>query len=280
MPNDGTGVNWDETHPADGDNLSAGDTEMRDLRIGLRLRLQKEHRVPAGSSAGGEHVAGSAFAYYQSTTPTKRPDGVTNLDANDYGRIWYNTSNSAVSIYTGAGWVVINSGGGGGGTSTYAALYQDQKACGTDAGTFIQGAWQTRTLNTEVSDPNNLGTLSGNVVTLASGGVYRFRAIAPASQVDQNQARLTITVDGITSYYYGTTVFCNSAGSSWSESVVDVVVNLAGTTRTVKLEHLCLTTRNNSGFGYANNVINANWPSLTANGRVEVYSSLLIEKLS
>jgi hypothetical protein len=283
MPNDGTGANWDETHPADGDPFPSGDTEIRDLRIGLRARLNKEHRAMAASTVGGEHIAGSAMVYIQSGTPTKRPDGSTTLDANDLGRLWYNTSNGNFYILTSVGpavWSQFNAGGGGGGTPTKAALYQDLKTAGTDGGTFTQGVWQTRTLNSTISDVNSLGSLSGNVVTLASAGTYKIKAIAPAVQVDQHQARITITIDGTPTYYYGNTSFCNSAGSSWSESIVDLIAVVGGTTRTVKLEHLCLTTRNNSGFGYANNTINANWPTLTANSRVEVYSSLMIEKLS
>ncbi|MGV2136949.1 pyocin knob domain-containing protein [Agrobacterium sp. 16-2014-1-2a] len=46
------------------------------------------------------------------------------------------------------------------------ALLQDQKASGVSGGTSVVG-WQTRTLNTEVFDPNNLVTLASNQFTVA-----------------------------------------------------------------------------------------------------------------
>ncbi|SOC93537.1 hypothetical protein SAMN05216358_3716 [Rhizobium sp. AN5] len=46
------------------------------------------------------------------------------------------------------------------------ALLQDQKATGVSGGTSVVG-WQTRTLNTEVFDPNNLVTLASNQFTVA-----------------------------------------------------------------------------------------------------------------
>jgi hypothetical protein len=57
--------------------------------------------------ADGWHIQGSAIDYYQASAPTTRPDGMTALDASDYGRRWYNTSTGVESIYTVGGWGVF-----------------------------------------------------------------------------------------------------------------------------------------------------------------------------
>lgn len=51
----GDGTAWDETTPSNATNVSDGDDHIRDLRIGTRLRIEKEHVAPAAASVGGEH---------------------------------------------------------------------------------------------------------------------------------------------------------------------------------------------------------------------------------
>lgn len=95
----GDGTAWDETSPASSDLISQGDDEIRDLRKGTRIRLAKEHDTPATSSAGGEHKAGSAKIYIQSSAPTTRPDGSTALTSADDGRIWFDADTSSRVAY-------------------------------------------------------------------------------------------------------------------------------------------------------------------------------------
>ncbi len=87
----GDGAGWDETAPANGDAISDGATEMRDARVGVRIRLEKEHILPEAGSVGGEHLAGSAVVYAQDASPTTQPDGDP-LVAADVGRVWMDTN--------------------------------------------------------------------------------------------------------------------------------------------------------------------------------------------
>jgi len=86
---------WDITSPADTDKRSDGAKEIRVLRDAVGVRMSKEHRTLAtdtsSDDAGGEHKAGSAFAYIDDGAvgpPAFRPDGVTSLNDKDEGRIW------------------------------------------------------------------------------------------------------------------------------------------------------------------------------------------------
>jgi len=52
----GDGTSWDETSPSNSTNLSDGDDHIRDVRKGVRIRMEKEHNTFGSSSAGGEHT--------------------------------------------------------------------------------------------------------------------------------------------------------------------------------------------------------------------------------
>lgn len=99
MANAGDGSSWDETDPADSAPIPDGAKQIRDIRKALDLRLKKEHEQPVdgtittgklGSTGGGEHLPGSAKAYWSAaaSVPLFRPDTVTVFDADDAGRLW------------------------------------------------------------------------------------------------------------------------------------------------------------------------------------------------
>lgn len=115
MPtNDGSGTFWQESDPAVATPVSGGSLQIRDLRLGVRLRAKKEHLDYGDSTAGGEHKQGSAISYFAvgASPPTLRPDGATTLtlDGVDDGRLWLNTTNNGLYFFDSAG---ANTGIGG-----------------------------------------------------------------------------------------------------------------------------------------------------------------------
>jgi len=79
-------------------------------------------------------------------------------------------------------------------------LIEDQKTSGTAGGAITNGAWRTRTLNTEVYDTHNVASLATSQVTLLPG-TYRFLASAPISgpsATTTHQTRLQNVTDGTT----------------------------------------------------------------------------------
>ena len=109
MAHDGSGQGWDETAPANSDPGLAGAQEIRDLRKGMRLRLEKEHETPTTQTAGGEHKKGSGKSYYQTATPTLRPDATTALSTGttDDGRLWLKQDTLVLYSWTGGSWVQV-----------------------------------------------------------------------------------------------------------------------------------------------------------------------------
>jgi hypothetical protein len=114
MPN--TGANdWDEGHPLITDPRRDGAGEILNLRKAVRGRFNKEHAtaetgdVTAGAG-GGEHKQGSAVTYVSASAPTLRPDGVTSLDTDDEGRLWYEEDTGYLHYWTGSAWEQITDG--------------------------------------------------------------------------------------------------------------------------------------------------------------------------
>lgn len=135
MPNDAAGTSWDITLPTLSDNRRDGQQEIRGLRAGTAIRMDKEHRDLNGAASpadGGEHVEGSAVAYHQDApAPVNRPDG-TALDAQDDGRLWVDSTGTTetLNVYDG-------------GTTAFVAVTGVQIATGNFTGAALNGGQQT-----------------------------------------------------------------------------------------------------------------------------------------
>lgn len=282
MPSDGTGAAWDNTIPLDSANVADIPVEIRDLRTGTKLRADKEHVAYAASSAGGEHLNGSAKAYHQNAAPTLRPDGVTALDSTDKGRVWLKATDNSVWIWDGSAWqhstitalAAISDGlidktkMATGFTSGILplAVVVDQKTAGTDGGTFTTGAWRTRTLNTEVCDNGSILDVTANQIIL-DAGTYRVEASAPGQQCGSHQVRWYDATNSNT-IAYGTTESSPSGSAYQTRSHVAVEFIVASDDTAFELQHQCSTTKSGSGLG-----LNCNF------GGAEVYAQVKIYKL-
>ena len=78
------------------------------------------------------------------------------------------------------------------GVSLQFGLWQDQKASGTAGGDFTSGAWQTRTLNTEVFNTITGSALAANQVTLPAGTYF----LLGAAQGHQHELPADRTAEG------------------------------------------------------------------------------------
>lgn len=256
-------TDWDEAAPAGSDPRNKGDDEIRYLRAAIRSRLEKEHEAPATSDAGGEHLAGSAKAFYATSDPTTRPDGATALDTDDAGRLLYRSDLAALKVFSGSAWGLVGSSGG----AAFAVL-NDTKAANTPGGSFTAGAWRTRTINTEVADPSSIVTLASNQFTLTAG-TYYVRASAPAMRVNSHQARLRNITDSTTTLA-GRPMYSAFGGAyASSDSVIEGMFTIAGS-KVFEVQHQCETTSSSSsGLGQPGNF-----------GESNIYTTVLIVKVA
>ena len=129
------------------------------------------------------------------------------------------------------------------------AVIADQKASGTGGGTFTNGAWRTRDLNTEISDADGIVSISSNQFTLGAGN-YLIRWQCPALRIERHISRLqditnTATVGtGSSSYTDASTSLANSVSFGAAR------VSITGDT-VYEVQNICFTSRADFGFGLA-----------------------------
>lgn len=131
------------------------------------------------------------------------------------------------------------------------ALIQDQQPSGTDGGTFTNGAWRTRVLNTTVQDADSIVvSLASNQVELGLGS-YILIGCGQGSQCDGHRMRLQNVTDA-TTLAEGPNADANSGGGADS-SMANVSSRFVVTsgTKLIELQHRCATTRATDGFGRA-----------------------------
>ena len=126
------------------------------------------------------------------------------------------------------------------------AIIADQKAAGTDGGTFTSGSWQTRGLNTELADPDSIVSITANQFTLGAGS-YLIKASAPGYLVNFHQVRLYNVTDTATAivgrqtYEYSLVEQPNTSDLIGRITITD--------TKVFELQHRCSLTKATNGFG-------------------------------
>lgn len=284
----GDGQLWNETTPAGPDGIKQGDDHIRDVKVAIRLRHNKEHKAFGNAGAGGEHLQGSAVGYIQNTPPTARPVTGALASPADDGRIWFNifdVTNHYASpvIWLSNGWqdlqMTPNNFRAGSvprialtyGAAVPASYVIDSQAAGTEGQNLTSGAWRTRRLNTVASgvalaDDTVLHDLDTNVLTL-NAGIYRVEFWAIGYKVARHITRFRNTTDGNTiavgsSERSDATGSCTSTSRGWAEFTI------AGQ-KDFELQHIVETTNATNGGGIAANA-----------GVTETYCGVRVERLA
>jgi hypothetical protein len=124
------------------------------------------------------------------------------------------------------------------------AIFFDQKAVNTAGGTFTQGAWRTRDLQTTQVNTITSCSLSSNQITLPAG-TYNISASATAYGVNRNYSRFYNITDSATAII-GTINYTEAPVRN--NSNIDGVITIAGT-KTFELQHYCNNTKAGDGYG-------------------------------
>lgn len=260
MAHDGTGASWTTTIPTDSDLVQWGATEIRDLRTGVGLRVSKEHVAPASASVGGEHLQGSAKTFYTGTEPTKRPDATTNLDTADAGRLWYDSTNNQLLIFSGSAFVDVQVA-----EPAYAKLSHLTAATESAGIAFVAAnTWYTRPLNTEDQDVSSITSLPGSNTFRLAIGRYRIRAVSAGYACENHITRLYRTTNTPAEVLLGTTARSldpaptteATRGMSYSEIVGEFDVTNA--TDDFRIEHISSTTTGTNGMGFPHSITGVN----------------------
>lgn len=125
---------------------------------------------------------------------------------------------------------------------------EDQKSSGTGGGTFTQGDWRTRDLNTEITNEITGASLASNQITLPAG-TYEISANASTYGVSKNMSRLQNITDGTTALW-GTSIRSLSSMNASSYSFILGRITIADS-KVFEIQHRCESTRTTTGFGLA-----------------------------
>jgi hypothetical protein len=141
-------------------------------------------------------------------------------------------------------------------------IIEDQKASGTNGGTFTSGAWQTRDLNTVVYDRLLILSTFTNQFTISVPGTYEISWSALSYNCAWNQSRL-YNVSDSSVVEYGTPLYFNSnlIGPSTGITIVTIAAP-----KTFEIQHQCSSTQATNGFGVA------------ASMGLEIYTTVVIRQ--
>ena len=126
------------------------------------------------------------------------------------------------------------------------AVICDAKSGSSDGGGLTNGAWRTRDLNTEISDVDNIVSISSNQFTLQAG-TYLIEAHAPACQCGGHQIRMYNATDTAT-VQMGSAEFARAGAHSQTESFVSARVTITGA-KAFEIQHRVSVTRADYGAG-------------------------------
>lgn len=127
--------------------------------------------------------------------------------------------------------------------------FREEQANGTDGGTFTNGAWRKRTLNTTKYD-STFGSLNSSQITLLPGR-YKIHARAVAysdtGNVDRHKAKWANITD--TTEVIGQNAYVGATSAATVATVFDEFVITSS--KVYELQHRDDTSQNTFGFGIA-----------------------------
>jgi hypothetical protein len=225
-----------------------------------------------GTSAAG-------FWVFPNTTPTNNlgtgavliSGGVVIVGNLAYGAV--NPVNAGNSLTWNAQGVLIDSGysassAGGSGGSVKMAQLNYNVASGTGGGTSTAGAYETRPLNTIVSDPNNIIiSLTSNQFTLAPG-TYRIDATIPFYCAGVGRGAVYNVTDSAFALYGANIFTTTSAGLDVPNGPISGIIAVSGSNKTFAIQSRC-----------GNGLATYGWGSPVSFTENEIYAVVNIAKI-
>ena len=147
--------------------------------------------------------------------------------------------------------------------SSYASIC-DQKSSGTAGGEGSTSTWNIRDLNTEITDPDGIVSISSNKFTLGAGN-YVVKWSCPAHQINRNQSRL-YDVTNTAVIGYGQSMRSYQSDVTTTNSKGFARVTPSGSTE-YRIEHNYESHEGAEDFGQGNSF-----------GSVEIYTIVQIYK--
>ena len=140
--------------------------------------------------------------------------------------------------------------GAGGKFASYAIIC-DQKGTDTAGGSTSTGTFNTRDLNTELSDADSIVSISSNQFTLQAG-TYLLRASAPAYRAERHQIIIWNATDSSLAALGTSEYNLNSSNGVTTRSFAVGRVTI-GAAKAFEIRHRVGNAKSGDGFGIASN---------------------------
>ena len=135
---------------------------------------------------------------------------------------------------------------GGTGNPISVAVIADEKGSLTGGGTFTAGAWQTRDLNTEISDADGIVSIASNQFTLGAG-TYLIEWSCPVYVVNRHQTKL-YSITNSSDLAKGTSEYSDNGNAVQNRSF-GAFVHTISASHTYEIRHYAITSSTTLGFG-------------------------------
>jgi len=145
---------------------------------------------------------------------------------------------------------ISGTGIGSGGKFASYAIICDQKATNYAGGSSSAGAFNTRDLNTELSDPDGIVSISSNQFTLQAGS-YLIKASAPAHGAARHQIIIWNATDS-SIVAIGTSEYSNASHTTTSRAFATGRTTISGA-KAFEIRHRVGTAQSGDGLGVESN---------------------------
>jgi hypothetical protein len=173
------------------------------------------------------------------------------------GQMVYQKDTDETLVWSGTAWVLPN--------KTQVAIFQEQKANGSNVGNASTGAWTKRTLDTTVTNGITGCSISSSVISLPAGS-YTIQSEAPFYNTGMTTTRLRDTTNGVT-LVTGTACLADDRYQTQVNLLLRGYFTLTGTTN-IELQYYASSNYNANSLGVA-----------MTNGSTEIYANIMIQKV-
>jgi hypothetical protein len=173
------------------------------------------------------------------------------------GQVIFQKDTDQLLVWNGTAWVIPN--------KTQVAIFQEQKANGSNVGNASTGAWTKRTLDTTVTNGITGCSISSSVISLPAGS-YTIQSEAPFYNTSMTTTRLRDTTNGVT-LVTGTACLADDRYQTQVNLLLRGYFTLTGTTN-IELQYYASSNYNANSLGVA-----------MTNGSTEIYANIMIQKV-
>lgn len=220
--------------------------------------------IPIADGGTGQTAKTAAF---DALSPVTTQGDIIYRDASNNVRLAIGTATQVLTVNAGATAPEWADASGGSGLYASIAILHDQKSTGTAGGGASAATWNARDLNTEVSDPDSIVSISSNQFTPIAG-TYDIHVECACAAVNGSRLRIYNVTGAAVVGVPDLNGFASATSTQGLTISLDQLFTANGTDA-YRIDHYTVAAKATSGLGGAVN-----------DGAAEVYTRVVLRKLA